>query len=47
MSLQILLGVTQMTTNDQNPTAGKGDPYWYEWSIGPKSGTRTGPFDFR
>ncbi|MED3986978.1 ATP-binding protein [Peribacillus simplex] len=23
-----------MTTNDQNPTAGIGDPYWYEWTIG-------------
>lgn len=23
-----------MVTNDQNPTAGIGDPYWYEWTIG-------------
>ncbi|WP_046180959.1 ATP-binding protein [Domibacillus tundrae] len=23
-----------MSTNDQNPTAGIGDPYWYEWTVG-------------
>ncbi|UHA73274.1 ATP-binding protein [Paenibacillus sp. 481] len=25
-----------MTTHDKNPTAGIGDPYWYEWTIGQK-----------